>query len=119
MAKIQPSPHPIQCRFRYYLAFDRIYDSYRDVVEEDVNYGLIRLPMAWALPGSEIEFYNDTTGKIDLLIREYSQAEWETFVAFELFPILHVFDKRQEHHQMEDTLEHYTITISKVRFNDH
>ena len=121
MARILESPHPIECEFRYYLVHDRAHPSGRDIfneVEEERIYGIVKIPTTDAFMG-EIKFYNDTTGLIDLLIREYSQAEWETMQAFELFPILHVFAVVKEVHMMEDTLEHYTITISKVRFNDH
>ena len=118
MARIPVSPHPIECAHRHYLVYDRIYDSYRDVVEEDVIYGLVKIPIADAFMG-DIKFYNDTTGKIDLFIREYSQAEWDTMPAFALFPIMSVFKVTREFFQDEQTLQSWTETISKVRFNDH
>lgn len=136
MARIPPSPHPIECPFRYYLAYDRIHDSYRDVVEDDVVYGLVRIPTVDAFPGAseigfyidvfrgdvsrgEVWFYNDTSGKIDLLIRELSQTEWETMEAFELFPILYVFSVTREIHKDHSSLHEYIVSMSKVHFNDH
>lgn len=122
MARIPSSPHPIECPFRYYLVYDRQYDFERDItIADDIHYGLIRIPTVDAFPGSRIDFYNDTSGRIDLfpLIREYSQAEWETLVVFDALPVLHTFDVRRELHQDFATRREYVMTVNKVRFNDH
>jgi len=121
MASIPPSPHPIECEFRYYLVHDRAHSRTKGrniIVEDELIYGIVKIPTRDAFM-SEIKFYNDTSGLIDLLIRELSQAEWETMQAFELFPILYVFEVTQEFHQDEQTLQRWTTSISKVRFDDH
>jgi len=119
MAMIQPSPYLDECAFRYYVVHDRAHPSGRNIfneVEEERVYGIVKIPTKNAYMGNgKIEFYNDTTGQIGLLIREVSEAEWGTYQAFELFPTLHVFAVVQELHQDYGT----TITISRVRFNDH
>jgi hypothetical protein len=123
MAKIQPSPYPIECAFRYYVVHDRAHSSGRNIfneVEEERIYGIVKIPTKNTYMGNgKIEFYNDTTGQIGLLIREVSEAEWGTYQAFELFPVLHVFAVVQEIHKNHTTSEEHTVTVSKVRFNDH
>jgi hypothetical protein len=117
MANIPASPFPIECSHRYYLVYDRIYDSYRDVVEDDVIYGLVKIPLSDAFD-ARFKFYNETTGEINLLVEEKSQAEWETMVAFDLFPVLRVFEVKHELHPNHATLDKLVVTVNKVRFND-
>jgi len=123
MTRIPVSPYPIECDFRYYIVHDRAHPSGRNIfneVEEERIYGIVKIPATDAYVGNgNFEFYNDTSGRIGLLIREVSEAEWGTMEAFELFPILHVFAVVHEIHQDFKSRDEYTVTISRVRFDDH
>ena len=66
-ANIFPDPDK---RYRYYVAFDIIG---RQFGEEDRIYGILKIDMQDSFQGV-VEFYNDFD-KINLLIREISQAE--------------------------------------------
>lgn len=72
-----------------------------------------------------VKFYNDE-GNIDLKIREVSQSEYETYIAFDLFPILTPY-ARQDFPFKPDTssydwgIDFHTPaeTVFKVRFRDY
>lgn len=105
--------------FRYYIAFDTRRDSHRDVVEEDVIYGLYKVDFT-KCHAAYVEFHNEISA-IDLLMREVTQAEWETYVAFELFPVLYAYDSSTFH---EVEFSHVSrpsrlVTTYKVRFRDY
>jgi hypothetical protein len=119
MARIPASPYPTECRYRCYVVFDRPYDFERDISHgDDVIYGIIKIPLPSAFTG-RFEFYNDTSGLIGLLIREVSEAEWGTYQAFELFPILHVASTTCELHKDYSSGQETQVLIHKVHFNDH
>lgn len=119
MVRIPASPHSIDCKHRCYVVYDRPYDFGRDIsLGDDRIYGIIKIPVAQAFNG-KFEFYNDTTGLIGLLIREVTEAEWGTYQAFELFPILHVAITTRELH-LDYTMNVETVVlVHKVHFNDH
>ena len=119
MAMIPASPYPIECRYRCYVVYDRPYDFGRDIsIGDDVIYGIIKISLSDAFNG-RFEFYNDTSGQISLLIREVSEAEWGTYLAFELFPILHVASTTCELHKDYHSRAETQVLVHKVHFNDH
>ena len=109
---------PKDGNFRYYMAYD-LYCSDREgsglTRDEEVIYGLYKVDFT-RCHYAAVEFHNEISA-IDLLMREVTQSEWETYVAFELFPVLHAYDSSTFY----DVRQPYTLlaTTFKVRFRDY
>ncbi len=100
-----------------------------DSLDEDNKvYGIIELDTTDIDTDMEVCFFNDE-GKIDLHIREVTKSEYDTYVAFELFPILVPYSK--EYVPLDTSaIDRCTIdwgidfstpprTVFKVRFRDY
>lgn len=105
-----------------------VYIIVYDPVDEDNKiYGMMEFDLSDIDDKVDVcvKFYNDD-GKIDLDIREVSQSEYETYKAFDLFPILTPY-ARQEFPFKPDTssydlgIDFHTPaeTVFKVRFRDY
>ena len=101
---------------RYIVAYDPV---------DDKIYGVMELDTTDVDTDIAIHFFNDD-GKIGLHIREITKAEFGTYVAFELFPILTPYDKKHIPTGYNTGSFDWGInfgldltTIYKVRFRDY
>jgi hypothetical protein len=86
--------------------------------EEEIIYGIFKIPTKGVLNRITVKFYNDTTGEIGVSAYEVLQSEWETMKAFELFPILQPYKELETCHTDHATLDTFTTLTYGVRFRD-
>jgi hypothetical protein len=114
-------PHTSSDSHRYFIAYDRI-DA------DDKIYGILRLDtLSSSSDGIEIQFSNEI-GNISLTAREISQSEWETMKEFDLFPVLHSFNKQRILREIiqgnvnnpgKQVKSHRVVTQFMVHFRDY
>ena len=103
---------------RYIVAYD-------PVDEDNKIYGIMELDTMGVRTDITVHFFNDES-KIDLNIREITKAEFGTYVAFELFPILTPYateyvPPREDTSSFDFGIDFGTAeaTVYKVRFRDY